>query len=835
MAAAGELMEYPSKLHETRSRAKHPSSSGEEEEKKNTRKQKAEHSKTSEEEHDLKKSKHGKSVMAAASEEEHDLKKSKHGKSVIDAAMEFDKFCKATREHLSIKMMREILESNGQDSSVADDAVVPRCQDMLFYGALEDCSICGGKIQYNQRETFTCNGNHSEWCSCIYTSKDPPRKKKPIKLPNFIKNIPTVCNLIKSRQQVPKYMLKRECLTDKPFDGMSISLSDRLSRKHGYWKSKIESYGGMLSNSIIGATCLVLSPAERGRGGDGSSRVAKALEQGIPIVREEWLHDSIEKLEAQPFDIHDIVSDLSVKGKGIPVDQKGIDKEVLVAEVKIYGKRGVHKDSKLQERGGVILEKDGILYNCVLAVTDLAPRVNDFCVMQLIMVPNEGLHMYFKKGRIGGDDAREEERVKQWENVESAIEEFVRLFEELTGNEFEPWEREKKFEKKNYKLYPTDMADGMDVRHGGLGLQQLEVAVAHSKLDPIAANFMKILCSQEIYRYAIMELGLDLPDLPVGMLSDFHLKRCEGLLVDFPQILESTEKTCQKAIAWWGDISCRWFSLLPSSRPMLLRDFHDLADHAASTLETVRDITMASHFIGDMTEPTLDDPLFDRYKKLGCSVSTLDKVSDDYKMIVKYLETTYEPFIVGDVNYGVSIKNILAVDPTACPSYDEIKNLPNKYLLWCGTKSSNLLRHLHKGFLPSICWLPQPGYMFGRSIVCYDTSAAAARYGFTSVDRPDGFLVLAIASLGDQITEYNRTPEMEEAVALQVKKMGVVGLGRKKTDESEHFIWKDDIKVPCGHLVPSEHEESPLEYNEFATYGSKVRICFIVEVKYEEV
>ena len=44
---------------------------------------------------------------------------------------------------------------------------------------------------------------------------------------------------------------------------------------------------------------------------------------------------------------------------------------------------------------------------------------------------------------------------------------------------------------------------------------------------------------------------------------------------------------------------------------------------------------MASRLIGDMSGSTLDDPLSDRYKKLGCSVSALEKDSDDYKMIKK--------------------------------------------------------------------------------------------------------------------------------------------------------------------------------------------------------
>ena len=62
---------------------------------------------------------------------------------------------------------------------------------------------------------------------------------------------------------------------------------------------------------------------------------------------------------------------------------------------------------------------------------------------------------------------------------------------------------------------------------------------------------------------------------------------------------------------------------------------------------------------------------------------------------------------------------------------------------------------------------------------------------------------------------------IQDTKSLEEKKIGVKGLGRKKTDESEHFVWKDDIKIPSGRLVPSEHKDSPLEYNEYAVYNPK--------------
>ncbi|OIT08015.1 PREDICTED: poly [ADP-ribose] polymerase 3 [Nicotiana attenuata] len=802
------------KVHERRG---HPHAS--DEEKKVTRKQKAE-SKSQESGQSPKKPK-----------TEGDNEQANGKSNATDIAAEFEKFCKATSEHLSIKQMREILEANGRDSSVSDDAVVPRCQDILFYGPLGPCPVCGGTLEFSD-DGYHCQGAYSEWSSCVYSTRDPPRREEPLNIPDSVGKTP-VSDLIEKHRD-PKSRLKREITgADKPFAGMMISLSGRLSRTHQYWKTKIEKNGGKVANSVIGGTCLVVSPTERDRG--GSSKVAEAVERGIPVVREAWLADSIEKKEALALDAYDVASDIAVDGKGIALDKQDssvVALETVTAELKVFGKRGVHKDTKLQDEGGTILEKDGLLYNCALTVCDQGRDMNDFCIMQLIMARENHLHLYYKKGKIG-DSLRADDKLEEWENLNDAIKEFAKLFEELTGNEFEPWEREKKIQKKHLKFFPIDIDDGVEVRHGGLGLRQLGVAAAHSKLDPKVASFMKVLCSQEIYRYALMEMGYDSPEVPVGMLTDFHLKRCEETLLHFADKLKSSKETGNQEEAIWADFSQRWFTLMPTTRPLSFKDFGELADHAASAYEAIRDINTASRLIGDMSGSTLDDPLFDRYVKLGCSVSPLEKETDDYKMIVKYLEKTYDPVTVGDVSYGVSVENIFAVEVSACPSLDDIKKLPNKVLLWCGTRSSNLLRHLQMGFLPATCALPAPGYMFGRAIVCSDAAAEAARYGYTAVDRPEGFLVLAVASLGEEIQEFSSPPE--DTISLEEKKIGVKGLGKKKTDESEHFVWKDDIKVPCGKLIPSEYKDSPLEYNEYAVYDpEQVSIRFLVAVKFEE-
>lgn len=83
-----------------------------------------------------------------------------------------------------------------------------------------------------------------------------------------------------------------------------------------------------------------------------------------------------------------------------------------------------------------------------------------YCIVQLITVPDSNLHLYYKKGKVG-DDPNAEERLEEWTGVDNAIKDFVRLFEEVTCNEFEPWERENKFQKKPLKFYPIDMVQSL--------------------------------------------------------------------------------------------------------------------------------------------------------------------------------------------------------------------------------------------------------------------------------------------------------------------------------------------------------------------------------------
>jgi hypothetical protein len=86
--------------------------------------------------------------------------------------------------------------------------------------------------------------------------------------------------------------------------------------------------------------------------------------------------------------------------------------------------------------------------------------------LQLIEVPtgkkqkkgkqDSDIYLYVKEGRVG-DRRGVKERLDVQDSPKAAVRGFTKVFEQLTGNKFEPWEKEKIFEKRRNRYFPLDM------------------------------------------------------------------------------------------------------------------------------------------------------------------------------------------------------------------------------------------------------------------------------------------------------------------------------------------------------------------------------------------
>lgn len=115
-------------------------------------------------------------------------------------------------------------------------------QDLLFFGPLEKCPVCNGNLEF-ARTRYICSGFLSEWSSCTFSTKDPPRKQEPTKIPDSVLNSPVThvvyssseLNFILMLMFVPNYWSSIElsvsvaCIVDKEVSGSKSPASKKCS------------------------------------------------------------------------------------------------------------------------------------------------------------------------------------------------------------------------------------------------------------------------------------------------------------------------------------------------------------------------------------------------------------------------------------------------------------------------------------------------------------------------------------------------------------------------------------------------------------------------------
>lgn len=150
-------------------------------------------------------------------------------------------------------------------------------------------------------------------------------------------------------------------------------------------------------------------------------------------------------------------------------------------------------------------------------------------------------------------------------------------------------------------------------------------------------------------------------------------------------------------------------------------------------LETISDLKITSKLLdqkNDDNESVLDQ----NYKKLGCSIKSVDKKSNDYKLMEEYFNNTK-----GCYN-KVSISDVFeVVRPTEEKQFNS--KLGNNMLLWHGSRVSNFVGILSQGMRIAPPEAPVSGYLFGKGIYLADMAEKSINY-CRSFGQPNALILL---------------------------------------------------------------------------------------------
>ena len=138
-------------------------------------------------------------------------------------------------------------------------------------------------------------------------------------------------------------------------------------------------------------------------------------------------------------------------------------------------------------------------------------------------------------------------------------------------------------------------------------------------------------------------------------------------------------------------------------------------------LEAISDMKITTKLLdegGDEDTSVLDQ----NYKKLGCTIKTLDHKGADYKLLHEYFENTKGPGFT-----RVSVGDIYEIDrPSEKTTFD--KSIGNHMLLWHGSRITNFVGILSQGLRIAPPEAPVSGYLFGKGIYLADLAEKSIHY-----------------------------------------------------------------------------------------------------------
>ncbi|XP_057509297.1 poly [ADP-ribose] polymerase 1 [Actinidia eriantha] len=720
------------------------------------------------------------------------------------------------KKHVTTGELREMLEANEQDSAGSEFDLRDRCADGMLFGVLGRCSLCSGCLRYSGG-MYRCHGYLSAWSKCSYSTTEPERVKGKWKIPEETTNdylskwfksqkakkpsriLPPPSSNMPSGNQAANG--QHQSPNSEKLGDLKVSIIGLPKESMDEWKNQIEGAGGQVHTKIKKDTnCLVVSELLD----DKNAEMKAARRMKKPIVREDYLVDCFKRHKKLPYDLYKI---------------EAIGEASSMVTVKVKGRSAVHESSGLQDSGH-ILEDGKSIYNTTLNMSDLSTGINSYYILQIIQEDKGSCCYVFRKwGRVGNKKIG---GIKLDEMVKSdAIVEFKRLFLDKTGNTWEAWEKKKNFQKQPGRFFPLDIDYGVNKEVS----KKKNLNDAGSLLAPPLKELIKMLFNVEAYRSAMMEFEINMSEMPLGKLSKSNIQKGFEALTEIQNLVTSNVHDPSYKESLIIDASNRFFTVIPSIHPHVIRDEDDLKSKV-KMLEALQDIEIASRLVGFDGDD--DDSLDDKYKKLRCDIAPLPHDSDDYQLIEKYLQTTHAPT---HTDWALELEEVFSLERDGeldkFASYHE--KVGNRMLLWHGSRVTNFVGILSQGLRIAPPEAPATGYMFGKGIYFADLVSKSAQYCYTDKKNPVGLMILSEVALGE-VYELKKAKYMDKPPQ---GKHSTKGLGLKIPQKSEHAKWRDEVVVPCGKPVASNIKASELMYNEYIVYNTaQVKMQFLLKVRF---
>ncbi|XP_049724171.1 poly [ADP-ribose] polymerase 1 [Elephas maximus indicus] len=747
--------------------------------------------------------------------------------------------------------LKELLIFNKQQVPSGESAILDRVADGIVFGALLPCEECSGQLVFKS-DAYYCTGDVTAWTKCMVRTQTPNRKEwvtpKEFREISYLKKLkikkqdrlfppeasaPVVAAPPPSKATPPPTE-NSSAPADKPLSNMKILTLGKLSRNKEEVKAMIEKLGGKLTGTANKASVCISTKKEVEK---MTKKMEEVKEANVRVVSEDFLQDvsgstkSLQELlsvhvlsswgAAVKVEPAEVVAPKAKSGAAVPkkskgpVKEEGVNKSEKRMKLTLKGGAAVDPESGL-EHSAHVLEKSGKVFSATLGLVDIVKGTNSYYKLQLLEDDKESRYWIFRSwGRVG--TVIGSNKLEQMPSKEDAIEHFMKLYEEKTGN---AW-NSKNFTKYPKKFYPLEIDYGQDEE----AVKKLTVNPGtKSKLPKPVQELIKMIFDVESMKKAMVEYEIDLQKMPLGKLSKRQIQAAYSILSEVQQALSQGSSDSQIL-----DLSNRFYTLIPHDfgmkKPPLLNNA-DSVQAKVEMLDNLLDIEVAYSLLRGGSEDSSKDPIDVNYEKLKTEIKVVDRDSEEAEIIRKYVKNTHA---TTHNAYDLEVVDIFKIEREGeNQRYKPFRQLHNRQLLWHGSRTTNFAGILSQGLRIAPPEAPVTGYMFGKGIYFADMVSKSANYCHTSQGDPIGLILLGEVALGNMY-ELKHASHISK---LPKGKHSVKGLGKTTPDPSAS-ITLDGVEVPLGTGISSGVNDTSLLYNEYIIYDiAQVNLKYLLKLKF---
>ncbi|XP_072238324.1 protein mono-ADP-ribosyltransferase PARP3 [Leuresthes tenuis] len=490
---------------------------------------------------------------------------------------------------------------------------------------------------------------------------------------------------------------------------------------------------------------------------------------------------------------------------------------LLAAGPEIKGKKKVDEYCPLSSSAEVYED-----YGCMLNQTNIGQNNNKFYNIQVIKENNK-YYTWNRWGRVGESG---QSKLNSFDKLETALKDFEKKFKDKTKNN---WNDRTNFVSHSgkYTLIEVDGEQDAEVKVDSVDGKAARVPknVQPCTLDKDTQKLITLIFSNDMFKEAMECMDLDIKKMPLGKLSKMQIAKGFEVLEEIEGVMDQ-----RNAGERLEELSSKFFTIIPHNfgrRTPPTISSKEIVEKKKEMLMVLADIELAQTLKSETekaqekTIETVPHPVDQDYTSLKCRLTLMDKDTEMFKIITKYLTVTADGY------RKPKIVNVWEVDrETEGQRFSENDNLENRRLLWHGTSIAVVAAILKSG----LRIMPHSGGRVGSGIYFASENSKSADYVRTS--KNTGVMFLSEVALGK---EHTITKDNYKLVKAPAGSDSVVARGEVEPDPSKDIVITlegKEVVVPQGKPIKQpQFSKSYFSNSEYLIYKeSQCRLRYLLEL-----